>query len=1623
MATISPENMSEELALELSLSGFSEFTGDDAALKIYDVPDGAELSAGINNGDGSWTLAPDEVEGLTIQVPLDIADTFDRSFDVMATREEDGNTFSQVAQAVVPAEGDSGSWVSSTGNEQSLSFRVSGEHFEGPPQFTVLINGEQFGDVFTVNADHRQGEWETVTLSGDFGGLSIDSVEINFLNDHWGGHWTKDRNLLVDSLEVNGAEFAPEDASYERGWGDPIAGQERMAWGGSMSWDTSDATPGVSGAEDGPIALELTATPPAGMETFEIEEVIIGNVPEGALLSAGTDNGDGTWTVAPAALATLAVTPPPDSDADFELSVTTAAVDSESGERVTSESGVNVKVEAVADDPTVTVTAAQGDEDSAIALSINTATTDLDGSESISQIIIDNVPDGATLSAGTQGNDGSWTLSQADLEGLTITPPENSDDDFNLTVSVTATEAEGGGSATSVTVLPVTVDAVADAPIVHNPADESVVTFRLSGQRFEDTGTFSGPPEFFVYVDGEQVGGRHFATADISLGEWEDFSIRGDWGPEGPQQVEIEFTNDLWCEPNCQDRDLIVDRIDVNATPYESEDALYLRYAMDGDDVRDFCPPGVEPSEYFQDNPEEFARFKEEVLMPGRERMSWNGRLIYDTADNGGPVGAIGDEDQPIDLHLEAALADIDGSESLSEVTITGVPEGAVLSAGTENEDGTWTLNPEDLEGLTITPPADSDVDFSLSVTMSSTEERGGDTATTTVEVPVVVRAVADQPTISGPEAVSGNENEAIPLEVDAGLTDVDGSESLTVVFSDVPEGAVLSSGERNEDGTWTVPAANLVGLTITPPPESDVDFTVTATAVSTEAENGDQATNAIQIPISVEAVASTPTVNVTPASGYEDTSISLNIDASIPDTDGSETVTVTISGVPDGARLSGGRDNGDGSWTLTQENLRGLNITPAADSDEDFTLSVAVTTTEASNGDSNTTVAELPVDVEAVADGAAIIGAGDTAASTISLQVSGRPFEGPPQFRVLVDGEQVGGIHSVTADRWQDQWQTIELSGNWGPDGPQSVEIDYINDVWGGHWTKDRNLFVDNITVNGQEYGPETASYERDWMSEIDGQEMMAWGGSLVFDTTDNPGPFERVTDEDTAIALNVDVALTDTDGSETLADTVTIAGVPEGAVLSAGTLMEDGTWEVATGDLSGLTLTPAEHSDDDISLTVTATTIEAENGDTATRSAEVNVTVNAVADAPTVEAADVTGREDEFTDLDLTSALVDADGSETLHVVISGIPDGAVLSHGTNNGDGSWTLAPADLDAVGIKPPNNFSGTFDLGVEAFATESSNDDQASSTTAFSVTVDAVADAANISRKHANVDEDNTANLQIGVSVKDDSEVIGDVVIERVPDGATLSAGIDNGDGTWTLTEAELDGLQITPPEDSNTNFKLVVRVETIDENGDSRTTGKNLWVRIDGVADAPDATANNISGNEDTPIAVDASAALTDTDGSESLSIAISGVPYGSRLSHGTNLGNGEWSIDPADLGNLTIQAPRNFSGTIDLTMTATATENDGDVAHTVIPFQLDVRGVADTPQMEVRPASGLEDNAIALDIRPALTDTDGSETLTLTIAGIPDGATLSAGEQAEDGTWTVAAEGRRRSDSHSAS
>jgi hypothetical protein len=58
-----------------------------------------------------------------------------------------------------------------------------------------------------------------------------------------------------------------------------------------------------------------------------------------------------------------------------------------------------------------------------------------------------------------------------------------------------------------------------------------------------------------------------------------------------------------------------------------------------------------------------------------------------------------------------------------------------------------------------------------------------------------------------------------------------------------------------------------------------------------------------------------------------------------------------------------------------------------------------------------------------------------------------------------------------------------------------------------------------------------------------------------------------------------------------------------------------------------------------------------------------------------------------------------------------------------------------------------------------------------------------------------------------------------------VPDTVTLSAGTNNNDGTWTLTQSQVSGLQVIPNADFNGLVELNLAVTTIESSNDATNT------------------------------------------------------------------------------------------------------------------------------------------------------------------------------------------------------
>ena len=289
---------------------------------------------------------------------------------------------------------------------------------------------------------------------------------------------------------------------------------------------------------------------------------------------------------------------------------------------------------------------------------------------------------------------------------------------------------------------------------------------------------------------------------------------------------------------------------------------------------------------------------------------------------------------------------------------------------------------------------------FPLTVTLYA-EEAGGGTATAVAETTLTLRTLKDLVLVEAADA-SGREDSAIPLVVSvAGAEDAGGP--LSLLFSGLTEGAALSIGVEDDKRHWRLEPQQLEGLQLLPPSDFSGTMTITVEADSALEEEAERPSALMTV--DVEAVADAPELLVSEARGEAGTAIALDISAYLSDLDGSESLSITVEGVPEGFTLSAGRRAADGSWRLEPEDLDTLTFTPPADFSGRVEIDV-LARAEESNGSDAETAAILPVTVDTVAPPAPETAPAEAAA----------PAETPAPRPEGGDGEQSVPVPPVPA-------------------------------------------------------------------------------------------------------------------------------------------------------------------------------------------------------------------------------------------------------------------------------------------------------------------------------------------------------------------------------------------------------------------------------------------------------------------------------------------------------------------------------------------------------------------------------------------------------------------------------
>jgi VCBS repeat-containing protein len=240
----------------------------------------------------------------------------------------------------------------------------------------------------------------------------------------------------------------------------------------------------------------------------------------------------------------------------------------------------------------------------------------------------------------------------------------------------------------------------------------------------------------------------------------------------------------------------------------------------------------------------------------------------------------------------------------IDEVRVTALETSMTINEFSQGENGTVTLN----EDGTFNYQANDGFVGEDSFTYSLTDgENISNVATVTVNVTEKTFDVASE--------TSGDEDTAIGLPIE---TDYD-----AVLVEGVPADAFLNRGTEISTGVYEVNSADLEDLTITPAENSDTDFELRITPI----ENGTPLSNqAADILVSVQAVVDGGQVE------FEDFGVLTGTEGNVPltadffDLDGSESHTITLSGLPDFIKLSPGVFDGQ-NWVLNSSNLDDLII------------------------------------------------------------------------------------------------------------------------------------------------------------------------------------------------------------------------------------------------------------------------------------------------------------------------------------------------------------------------------------------------------------------------------------------------------------------------------------------------------------------------------------------------------------------------------------------------------------------------------------------------------------------------------------------------------------------------
>jgi hypothetical protein len=387
------------------------------------------------------------------------------------------------------------------------------------------------------------------------------------------------------------------------------------------------------------------------------------------------------------------------------------------------------------------------------------------------------------------------------------------------------------------------------------------------------------------------------------------------------------------------------------------------------------------------------------------------------------------------------------------------------------------------------------------------------------------------------------------------------------------------------------------------------------------------------------------------------------------------------------------------------------------------------------------------------------------------------------------------------------------------------------------------------------------------------------------------------------------------------------------------------------------------------------------------------------------------------------------DADGSERTFALLTPVLSGGLaigsqfqytLGGVTTTLTYTGTPLQIPMDALGtvlFRAAPNVAGSFQIQVEALTIDTDPNGGtpvqaiSGSATLTNLVIAPVADPVTLAVNAPAVGlEDNAIPLVIRPTSADPSETFN-VKISGIPADAVIRYNgnvqtviVDPMTGERFVMISDFSSsvpLTITPPLNSNADIPLSVSAVAVDTSGGlssvSGATTLPLLVDVRGVADPVTITVQSplltteatVDGNSRRIALSGALTSVTavDNDGSESVTLVVSGVPSGVNIEGLSFMGgvglNRIWTGTPAQIAtaNLVLR-DANYSGTINFTVRAVSTENDGNsLSGAPLPFSVQV---APSPEaVMVAQTTVLEDVRTPANFALQLPLADGNETV----------------------------------------